>query len=412
MIFITAACFLEFQKLKEMWRRFKHDCYSKDFLWFWILVLILVLSLLNKIFFGHEILCLKDYYSSFYLLPFLIIIGQLVFHQKLFKTIIFLTALECVIAIIEYSIGFRSLIMTFEGNNIISDYSLLYNSRVFGLSVNSSVLAYKVFISLILIDFIQLKRQFNWVFRLILTVGLIFSFSRIIYLLLILYWFITMISYFRIGFKNAIRESSFLFMFLILIANIIFFNTIKNQLTRGAHDAETSFSNTTETTVGIPQKCSDIHALPLKEGTINPSDQGLGDKLLLSAENIQSSGRKKIWLNYINYIEQNFLLGNGSDKLMFRQWLVDYNRFKLVHAHNSFLQLLATNGIIITILYLVLYFSLMKSFNLIPVLIIILYSCLNYGIFWGFSLMDFMLIIFITHSLTRNYDYQRASRAG
>lgn len=373
------------------------------------MLLIYILSLANKFIFGQDILCTKDYYGYFYMFPFLVVTGLVIFDKRLFKALIVMTALESIIGLGEYVTGVRSFFLEADPLNVIKDYSLLYNSRVFGLSVNSSILAYKVFLAFILIDFVHFKRYFAWILRIALTLGLFLSFSRVIVILVLLYWLLNSISMLRLGFRRALQESSFLFMAGLLCLNLIFIVQLKDQLTRGGHDAESSFAGATTFEEPEPQTCADKHAIPMKPGTMIETEQGLGDRIFMSAENIQSSGRKQIWLNYINFSEKHLLFGNGSDKLMLRRWLSLQGKFKLVHAHNSYLQLLASNGIIISLLYFLFYFAFWKTKNYLPILIIALYSFANYGIFWGFSYMDLIFIILLSTNLTRVYDNERTS---
>ena len=108
---------------------------------------------------------------------------------------------------------------------------------------------------------------------------------------------------------------------------------------------------------------------------------------------INLSGRDEIWLKFINFISSHFWFGNGSNKVY-----VDYYTHP-IHAHNSFLQILANNGIIIFLMFLLLIFTNLHSKNRIYIVSMILVSMFQYGIFWGISFMDilFMVILFRTN---------------
>jgi O-antigen ligase len=104
-------------------------------------------------------------------------------------------------------------------------------------------------------------------------------------------------------------------------------------------------------------------------------------------------------MNYIQFIGEHKWFGFGSDKLLFKAIDQDEKKLKLIHAHNSFLQLLASNGIIISFLFLGILFFIWTKKNLLLLIPILLYSCFQYGIFWGFSLLDvFFFSILITNT--------------
>jgi hypothetical protein len=350
-------------------------------------IMLMIFAGLNKLFNSQEILCLKDYYSPFYMFPFLLITAGLSYNRYLFLGIVLLVAGESAIGFMEYLSGDRSFLLDLGEHNVINDYSLLYNSRVFGLSYNSSILGYKILIALILIDYVRLKAWQEWSLRLLLVTGLIISFSRIAILVLLIYWFMRLIALNRkLITEQLFRKSTVQFYGVMIILTILFGNPLLYQSSRGGHAAEsvTEAVKTEHTVVG----CAEEHAIPMKKANLDPRKQGWGDKLMLQAESVQTSGRKLIWLNYINYIERNLLFGNGSDKLMLRVWIESTSKFKLVHAHNSFLMLISSYGILLSGLFIAFYLYFWKKINWIPVIAMIIYSMGNYGLFWGFSAMD------------------------
>lgn len=368
-------------------------------------VILMILAGLNKLFNSQEILCLKDYYSPFYLFPFLLITSGLSYSRYLFLGIVLLVTGESVVGLFEYLSGTRSVLLDLGEFTTITDYSLLYNSRVFGLSYNSSILGYKVLIALILIDYIRLKVWQEWSLRVLLVIGLIISFSRIAILVLLIYWLMQLIAINRkVITEQLFKKTTIQFYGLMIVLAILFGNTLLYQSSRGGHAAEsvTQADDIEHAAVG----CAEEHAIPMKKAELEPSRQGWGDKLMLQAESVQTSGRKLIWLNYINYIEQNLLFGNGSDKLMLRVWIESAGKFKLMHAHNSFLMLISGYGILLGGLFLAFYLYFWNKINWIPVLAIIIYSLGNYGIFWGFSAMDLIFLILLSHRLKLSYEYE------
>ena len=414
MLVILAVFFFERSPIAEQIADFRKKPFDKKYLkTVWLVVLILVSSILNKIFNGFEIMGLRDYYAAFYLFPLLIWVSKYLANAKIFKFLIIITVLESLVAVVEYITGTRTFFQDLGPSSTFTDRSLLYMSRCYGISANSSVLAVKVFIALILIDYCKFKKAMQWLLRIILFLGLFISFSRSVVLCLLLYWLlttcITMIKAYKR--RELMKTVTFQWSVLITFLAIVFYSSLSVQFQRGEHQAENPFKEkvTVGSTERIPQSTAEKHALDLKSGEVDPQLQKWGDKIMNGAQNVQSSGRKIIWLNYINFIQDNLFFGNGSDKLMYREWMPAKKRYKLVHAHNSFLQLIATNGIIIALLYFFFYLWNFSSKNYLPIIIIILYSIFNYGIFWGFSYLDAIFIIFLTTNFRKPYDYQGES---
>lgn len=401
LIFAFVVLFFERNRLIQLWKGFKNAPFSRNYLVVWIVTLIMLLALINKVVNGHEIYSLRDYYAPFYLFPLLILTSRLSFSLRLFKFLVLITALESVVALTEYAFGTRSFFMSLGDVGVIHDYNLLYNSRVYGLSENSSILGMKLLVAFILIDFVRMDKKWEWILRVLLLGGLIVSFSRIPIFVAIAYWGITfLLAVFRKG-TNRLAPS-ILFRVSILVLAIVLASPLKYQLTRGEKDAESAFEIDDEF---IEKKTlENTNAIRLAKGQSDPALQGLGDRLMLQAEGVQSSGRKRIWLNYINFIEDHPWFGNGSDKLMFYSYLPKSDSFKFIHAHNSYLQLLATHGILISLLFLAFYLCYMKWRNILAIGAILLYCTANYGLFYGFSYMDVIFLILLVYPLKPNYD--------
>lgn len=367
-------------------------------------IILMILAGVNKLTNGHEILCMRDYYAPFYLFPFLILSSSLSFSRSLFLGIVLIVAGESVIGIMEYFSGIRSFVIDLGDLSEITDYSLFYNSRVYGLSGNSSIMGYKVLLALLVIDYCKLKPWQDWSLRGLLLIGLLISFSRMAIVVMLIYWVLRLIILNRkLITKEFLSRSSVQYYLLVVLISIVCYKPLMYQLSRGGHEAE-SVLNLEEDPNQI-NSCELSHALPMRSAELDPDKQGWGDKLMLTAENVQSSGRKLIWLNYINFIEENLWFGNGSDKPMVRMWLPDEGRYKLLHAHNSILMLFATYGLLLGLLFLAFYFYYWKGHNWLPILAILLYSMGNYGVFWGFSAMDVIMLILMSHKIKLSYDY-------
>ncbi len=407
-VFFLTVFLFERAELFRKFSEFRKAPFHRHQLIVWLVFAILFFSGLNKLLNGNEILCTKDYYSAFYLFPFLVLSSKLVYSEKFFKLLILLTVLECIVGISEYAYGVRSYFTNIVESNTLTDYSLFYNSRVYGLSDNSSIFSYKIFIAFILIDFVKLTKIENWTYRILLLAGLLFSFSRVIIILVLLYWVLIITKKIFLNRKSFLTNPSLQFMSLIIAFSMVFFGPLKYQLSRGDHHSENAFGGKVAE-IKEPVSCDEIHALPMLPGELDTKKQGWGDKLMLGTNGVQSSGRKKIWLNYVNFIEKHLWFGNGSDKLMFRSYIEVSRTYKLVHAHNSFLQLIATNGILIALLYGLFYLRSFATRNYLAIVLFVLYSLGNYGLFWGFSYMDVIFLVLLTIPLKATYDDKRES---
>lgn len=407
LLFAGVVLFLERARVWDFWQNFKKAPFQKSNRLVWLVGLILLVSLINKMVNGHHIYSLRDYYAPFYLFPILIAASALAFSQRFFKALILIIAFESLFGFAEYAAGMRSFFIDLGDSGVIRDYATLYNSRVYGLSANSSILAQKLLIAFILIDFVRFSKFWEWTLRVVLLLALLITFSRIAIIVLLAYWMISFLIGVMHSKVTAWKSPNLLFKALLLISALVFISPLKNQLTRDGHDAESAFEAEDESS--SKRILENTNALKLSKGESDPNKQGLGDKLMKSAEGIQSSGRKLIWLNYINYIEKKPLFGNGSDKLMFYKYSVAKQKFKMIHAHNSFLQLIASNGIIIAALYFLFYILLFRSRNFVAIGAILIYCLGNYGIFYGFSSMDVIFLILLIYPLTANYDHARES---
>ena len=404
--FIAVLFVGERDLLKTILTDFLDKPFSREALQVWMVIAITVLSLLNKIFNGHTIFCASDYYASFYLLPGLFLCSKLLRSPVFFKTLIWITFLEVLLGILQYSMGVKTFFSEL-GSIRITDYSLLYNSRVYGLSSNSSMLAYKAFLALLLIDLVPFRRKtLEWFLRVLLVIGILLSFSRSVIIVLILYFLLQGVFLLFKHRTAAFNLPSFQSAILWIGLTLIFLSPLKMQLSRNEMQAEKT-SGLELKEEDHPKNCAESHALPMSKGETDPSKMGWGDKLMVN-NGMQTSGRKQIWLNYINFIENHLWFGNGSDKLMLLSWHPVLKKYKLVHAHNSFIQLLATNGIILTMLYFLFFVLLFRKRNLIPISAILLYSFANYGVFWGFSYMDLLFLILVSALIPPIHDHTRA----
>ena len=370
-----------------------------------VLIIIYVsASYTNKLINGHPIISLKDYYASFLLFPLLLFTASLLEFKKVFKYFMYWVVLECLIAFTEYSFGVRSFfIENVASINKSSDF--LYDHRVNGLSISSSVFALKLLVAVISIEFIRLNNWFKNLLKTILFIGILFSFNRALIISLLLFWFILFAYHLfkKFELKNFISKGTNLILFagvFIVFAN---HNILVEMKKKNPEKKQLELKFKNETTAlsfaDISEAPRTLYYPQMKVGNELDTTAVLNKLFYSSTKGINTSGRTLIWMNYIQFIGEHKWFGFGSDKLLFKAIDQDEKKIKLIHAHNSFLQLLASNGIIISFLFLGILFFIWTKKNLLLLIPILLYSCFQYGIFWGFSLLDvFFFSILITNT--------------
>jgi len=315
-----------------------------------LIVLLVFFSFIYRIIFAEEI---TDYFPYTALIILTYIYSKQINKDDL-RTIIYFVAIESIVAIIEFSLGIQSVFPTLQSKIELAtagtDSSLLYNNRVYGLSSNSSVLANKIFISLVLVYYLKLRTKLFYIIQLVLLITLFLTFNRTVFVILLLFVFLLslkhvwliLVDYFRFKFKThytypllvSIFCGIFGFVFLLF-----YFDVVLEQFTR--------------------------------------------------SKGLNLSGRGSIWADFFSFIESNFWFGNGTLK-----YFVNHHGGQ-AHAHNSFLQLLANNGFLLGGLYLFLIGVNITKGNIIFIITLLGYSMFQYGVFWGVSLMDIVLFMFL-----------------
>jgi len=111
-------------------------------------------------------------------------------------------------------------------------------------------------------------------------------------------------------------------------------------------------------------------------------------------DSVDVSGRDEIWGLMFRFIKEHPLFGNGSI-----HYKVYYSGGSIIHAHNSFIQLLADHGVIISSIFLLLVLSKIKKGNIIYVFSIFLTSMAQYTIFWGYSVIDVFFYALLCNKL-------------
>lgn len=298
--------------------------------------------------------------NYFYVVPYFIFIYFTIILSRnikflVVKWILLFICLEIILGFIQLQLGIKSFTNSVE---LLND-GILMNQRVSGISGNSSGLAQKTFFALMLFVAFLDKIRFNkYIFFLIIFTGLIITFNRtfiftsILFILLSYRYKIKFIISSR--FKRLLIYSSIFGVIIILTYS--YNDLIIKQLLRGRSEITESMSAFSE--------------------------------------------RDMLYRYFFDFIKQNPILGNNSFKL-------NYTTFdgRVLHAHNSYLQLFANNGIFIGSIFLTFIIRLVNRNNYIYVLPILVSGLLQYSVFWGTSFADVFFYFFIFSK----YKYGRIS---
>lgn len=268
------------------------------------------------------------------LLIFIALLFSKLITQKDLRLIQFLIMFEIFVGVLEYIAGVPTFFKNPTGMMELSDTGILYQSRVFGFSSNSSNLAAKIiYLATISIMFVKANGKFLFWDKFVvffILVGLFVTFNRTAIISILFSYFIL----FGFRFKNII-----LFVFPILIAIYLKWDSIVNQLTRGRGE-------------------------------------------------VDLSGRDKIFDYFYNFWIENFFLGNYGTKLWWN------SSGSIWHSHNSYLEFLASNGFLVSFFFII-GWMLIFGRKTIIVLPILIFSCFQYGFLWGFSFYDILIFSII-----------------
>lgn len=313
-----------------------------------IVFLVTPLMLFNFMILGENNISLQKLVSN----PF-IFLGTffIAFHldSRFFKAILFLILFECTVGFTGWTMGIKSFIYNVGAGG----GDLFYNSSSWGLSSNSSLYAAKVLVGWIVFFkfFDSFSEKIRWFILFILVLGLISVFNRTLWITILFFSILLLTTKFKFRFK---------------ISNLrIYFNKKIAFVWFTAILAALLFVSNLDVVLYQFQRGVSIESLEL--------------------DNLELSGRQVAWYEYIDYIQQNLYFGNNSHQLY-----IEING-RLFHAHNSYLQTLATHGLVISILLFLVLFLSTFSRNSIFILPLIIYSLSQNAIFTNFSLIDLLL---------------------
>lgn len=305
-----------------------------------IVFVIILLSTLNYAF-GWGIESVFSTKMPFFLLvPFTILVSM-VMNRTDFQVLIALIFVETLVVFLEYIMGVSTFFSSLERYSEIGSSSLWYYNKPLGLSLNSSVIALKLFIAFLLVDIIKMKGMYSVISRIVFVIGMFLTFNRSVLIALLSFLILRTLFYF---FQKKV--SSMKWTFALMLASSVFVLSI-------------AFA-------------------------VNYWDV-LVSQMTRNTGKVELSGREKIWNYFLGFISENPFFGNHSRKLYWGDF----------HAHNSFIQLVANNGILIALAYVYMIVRNIRMNNFIYILPILIYSIFQYGIFWGISLLDIVFFHFL-----------------
>jgi len=267
------------------------------------------------------------------------------------RVFVYLVVFEVIIGFFELSLGVSTILPVAEKKYFLEG-SMWYNTRVTGLTLSEASYAMKIFIGLVLFERFKNIFKYQHTIRCALLLGVFLSFHRtsIVAAIILegLFIFSFILNKINMSEKWKVKRNN-LYLSVMIIVLIIFliilslnniqylYNMLVFQFTRGSGGVELS-------------------------------------------------GRSEIWTFFLLFISDNFIFGNGSVKLYAEGGM---------HAHNSFLQLLANNGIVLSFLYIAWLGININKNNFIYVISILIFSTAQYGVFWGTSVMDITLFLLL-----------------
>lgn len=312
-----------------------------------------IISFLTGKFFGNTNYIFKDYERSRDFFPFTVILFGTIFFSKnmsldKMKYLLYFILFEALIAIVEFSIGIQYIIYPGDlgGETKFGETDLLYYNRVFGLSPNVSVLGLKLVVGIVFSIFLfeknKISKSNTYKFIIIIFIAAILSFQRTAILtvfIFLVFYFLPQLFKMKLKYKLALLGIAGVLVLLILtnLGQIVF------QFTRGSSG-----------------EFNDIRAV--------------------------------IFGLYIEFISENMVWGNFSEKIYMSFAGHSY------HAHNSYLQLIATVGIPLFLIWLLYLVQIIKGARLIFIIPFLIYSLTQYGVFWGCSLFDIAMYSLIFQS--------------
>lgn len=324
-----------------------------------VVLFVVALSFINEligIIFGKysEINSFSDFFPYLLLIiPTMLISDKI--EKDTLKWLIILILIEICLGVLQYFLGIQSF-----GGKTNNEYNseLLYDKHVFGISGNSSGFGFKVFLALLLYFSDRSILKLNkYIFITLIITGLLITFNRTAILASLLFSLIILFRFLRYNYGHF-KTIVVLSIILTIIVLIIMLNTdiIIKQFLRGQTDL------------------NDTHKV--------------------------FSERDKVYSYFWNTFLENPIFGNFSFKYYFTT-----NDGRVLHAHNSYLNFLSINGLVVSIIYLAFIVRHINKGNALFITPILLSGLFQTTIFWGTSFLDIFLYYFLFNYSSMKFNY-------
>ena len=316
----------------------------------------------------------KSLYSFAYFFPFTYLVARSVsIRPKVYKIVVYFVLIESFFGVIEYLMGVNTFFTSLTYFREFESYELLYYTRVFGLSPNSSGFSIKLVVAIVLLSHVKFKTRTKLVIESILLTASVIAFGRIAIIAIVLYYLLVI-------FDSLIVRKVIPKMHIIpFVAFILFFaiNPIwtKNQFTRNNMKVSEQVMGTEEEGYLTEEEAESI-------------EFELTEKLGIGKINM--AGRNQIWNTFVKFGIKNIVLGNKSEKFMIGK----------IHAHNSYIEIFASFGLFMSILLMFIFVKSITMQNYVVILSFMILAFGQYFIFWGISFFDiiFYSILFFNKS--------------
>jgi hypothetical protein len=271
-----------------------------------------------------------------------LIVGM-VYRKTDLIMVLLLVFCEIAVGVAEYIVGTHSFFsVEYKGQTQIGDTELLYYNRVFGLSMNSSVYAFKVLVGFVILMAIksELSRRVFLSCLAIITIGFVTSFNRTAIVAAV----ISLMFYYGNNWRVVLGGSV-----VVCGAGVLYLSTIVDNLTRGRGE-------------------------------------------------LDLSGRDFIFDEFLSVLARSPFFGNAAQKV----WLQINDG--LYHAHSSYLEFVVSNGIFISVLFFSGYYLLVLQGRMLAALPLLIYSVFQYGLLWGLVFHDVVFLGLMFYLLRSSSD--------
>lgn len=313
--------------------------------------------------------------------PILLVGAFLIARKKVLRNLLYLVAIEVIIGLVQYCIGLNTFDTSSKYFYHFINYDSLYHTRVFGISDNSSYLAQKSLIGVLLLLFIKMgfKKKQLWILFPIMVLGVVITFGRtstIVFLLAIVIY-LAQVAYRYLSHKgwSKLKYPLLRGSLIVVLSFLVFFPFWREQFTR--HDLIPRATDLTEE----------------EQGFLNS----------LGVGNLDMSGRREYWAGAYTFITEHKLTGNHSKRYLYED---------RVHVHNSFLEFAATHGLILFGMMLLVILLGLSFKSMVILGLISLYSFGQFGIFWNISFLDiiFFSLLFFRESYSWKFYAKKENR--